>query len=334
MSVYGNFITESQVNPVNKVKESLCEIESVVYNEYCNYKSLLESCTDDNERAVLEAKVEVLQEVSFKDIIGKIKELWAKFKQWVKDLFNKIFRNKDKIQKENKEAIRKAEQAVNKAKSEGITESVYLESDDEDSVRKPSMELNIYYVCEREKYKNQIHVINDKIGSLKYKINATENEINNYINILKSGNNAKILDLLDKENFYFDTYLPDYQIKSEDDGERYFSYSDLLDDIKKYSDTFSNSINNISSFNKELTNNISKLERELTDSRILLKVEDLTNPKLISLYSRINNEAISAYKNILSYTTNLYNQLLKALQYYTNKAKQIDDYFEYRLNSL
>ena len=56
MSVYGNFITESQVNPVNKVKESLCEIESVVYNEYCNYKSLLESCTDDNEReSIIEA---------------------------------------------------------------------------------------------------------------------------------------------------------------------------------------------------------------------------------------------------------------------------------------
>lgn len=76
-------------------------IESIAYNEYHNYKSLLESCTDESAKPVLEAQVEILYEVSFKDIIEKIKKAWNDFKAWVKSIWDKIF-NKKKIVKEKK----------------------------------------------------------------------------------------------------------------------------------------------------------------------------------------------------------------------------------------
>lgn len=82
----------------NTVKENangnMFDIVSVAYDEYCNYSSMLESCTDDNERAILEAKCEVLYEVSFKDIVEKLKKMWEDFKAWVKKVWNAIFHNK------------------------------------------------------------------------------------------------------------------------------------------------------------------------------------------------------------------------------------------------
>lgn len=60
----------------NTVTESIKEEEiiSVVWNEYCNYKQLLDNCTDESVKPIIEAQVEVLYEVSIKDIIAKIKE--------------------------------------------------------------------------------------------------------------------------------------------------------------------------------------------------------------------------------------------------------------------
>lgn len=76
-------------------------IESIAYNEYHNYKSLLEACTDESSKPVLEAQVQILYEVSFKDIIEKIKKAWNDFKEWVKGIWNKIF-DKKKVVKEKK----------------------------------------------------------------------------------------------------------------------------------------------------------------------------------------------------------------------------------------
>ena len=82
-----SYITPNSITESTKKSE---EIVSVVYNEYCNYKNLLESCTDEHERPILEAKVEVLYEISFKDIIQKIKDKIHEIIEWVKGLIKKI----------------------------------------------------------------------------------------------------------------------------------------------------------------------------------------------------------------------------------------------------
>lgn len=90
-------------------------VESIVYNEYVNYKGLLESCTDDNSRSILEAQVQVLYEISFKDIWERIKKMWRDLIQWFKDLWNKIFNKEEKIKKQEDEIQKRVDEAVKEA---------------------------------------------------------------------------------------------------------------------------------------------------------------------------------------------------------------------------
>lgn len=85
--IYGNVFL-----PKKEVSASILEfgIQSVVYDEYCVYNSLLESCTDDTNKSILEAQVTILREVSFKDIIDKIIKKITSFLEWLKDLVTKI----------------------------------------------------------------------------------------------------------------------------------------------------------------------------------------------------------------------------------------------------
>jgi len=104
----------------NTVKETPIQLESisVVYNEYLNRLSLLESCTNSEERTILEAQVEVLYEVSFEDIKKtfhdikeKIKELWNKFTGWIKRIWNKIWHNEKVVDAK----VKTTEEALSKA---------------------------------------------------------------------------------------------------------------------------------------------------------------------------------------------------------------------------
>lgn len=78
-------------------------IESVVYTEYLNKKSILESCTDEAQRPLLEAQLQVLQEVAIKDIWNKVKEAFIKLKNWIKNLWDSIFNKAKKRRAELKE---------------------------------------------------------------------------------------------------------------------------------------------------------------------------------------------------------------------------------------
>lgn len=101
--IYGNvFLPKRESSP------SILEfgVASITYDEYCNLSMTLESCTDGVERSILEAQVSVLREVSFKDIIEKIKEAWRKFKEWIKSIWNRIF-DKEKAQKKEKKKLMK-----------------------------------------------------------------------------------------------------------------------------------------------------------------------------------------------------------------------------------
>ncbi len=112
--IYGNvFLPPNNKEETISVKEF--GIESIVYNEYYNYKSLLETCVTDNNRAILEAQVEILYEVSIKDIWEKIKKMWKDLIQWFKNLWNKIFNKEEKLKKKEEEIQKRVDEAVKDA---------------------------------------------------------------------------------------------------------------------------------------------------------------------------------------------------------------------------
>ena len=98
------------------------EIISVVWNEYCNYKHMLENCTDESARPILEAQTEVLYEVSIKDIIQKVVDIFNNFIDWIrktvkmiKDKINKLLQRKRDIMKIINQKIMSESDVVNES---------------------------------------------------------------------------------------------------------------------------------------------------------------------------------------------------------------------------
>lgn len=113
-----NFSTLQKVGEDYSVDEALVfkPITSVVFNEYENYYHLMESASG-RDKAIMEQTVQVLQEISFKDI-------WETIKKWIKkekglEFLNNIRKRiishfSKKKMNQTKENIRKAEQEAKK----------------------------------------------------------------------------------------------------------------------------------------------------------------------------------------------------------------------------
>ena len=71
-------------------ESSVVDFDSVVYTEYLNRKSMLEACTDESQRSLLEAQVEVLCEASIKDLFKRIKDVIHNFIEWIKKIIKKV----------------------------------------------------------------------------------------------------------------------------------------------------------------------------------------------------------------------------------------------------
>lgn len=89
---YGNTVLKQQ-EPVMENYDLTGSLicESVCMTEYNNRLIIYENCTDESERALLESQLEVLQEISIKDIgkkiIGALMKLWGyvtKLAKWIK----------------------------------------------------------------------------------------------------------------------------------------------------------------------------------------------------------------------------------------------------------
>lgn len=202
-------------------------VESIAYNEYHNYKSLLESCTDESSKPVLEAQVQILYEVSFKDIIEKIKEAWKRFKEWVKGIFEKIFGKKKVAEEKHKkaeEATRKAEQKVKSEKND---------------IPKADAEV-VSGGAPEEKVKKFIYKVPKSFTFVLYNPEGTEHnnpdvvefkELENFIN--KMFNNRAI-DLTEKKINEIDSIIRNKLIKDDND----------VDYLKSWSDEFKKELNN------------------------------------------------------------------------------------------
>ena len=110
MGIYTKLLNENATNVSNIINdESLLfgsiSLESVVYNEYLMNNSLLENCSNKDERKYLEEKTNILLEVSFKDIGDKIMKAIKFLKEKIKELIGRIkgFLKKEKLKKAQKD---------------------------------------------------------------------------------------------------------------------------------------------------------------------------------------------------------------------------------------
>ena len=124
MGIYGYSINHNRANMITENKEEYDDLfseaiimsESIVYNEFLNHKSLLESFTGSNEeRKVMEEKCDLLLEISMKDVKDKITKLIEQFINFIKRVISKI------KEVSSKEKYKKAEKEIEELKK-NITE--------------------------------------------------------------------------------------------------------------------------------------------------------------------------------------------------------------------
>jgi len=114
--IYGQTFLNESVNQ-NRRDSSLSLLESVAFDEYQNRVTMLESCKDEHTRSLIEAQIEVLREVSLKDIKDKFLAFLKKIGDFIKKIIDKIksFFNKDdkKKQEEELKAVKKKLEEAN-----------------------------------------------------------------------------------------------------------------------------------------------------------------------------------------------------------------------------
>lgn len=96
------------------------EFTSIVFNEYCNYKELLNQTMENKD--ILQETVQILQEISFKDIWDKIKKWFKKLGDIFASFRKKIanFLSKRKTDQVNKD-LKEAEEEVKRSTEEVVT---------------------------------------------------------------------------------------------------------------------------------------------------------------------------------------------------------------------
>lgn len=139
--IYGQqFLREATTSRRNT---SLDELYSVAWSEYNNKKRLMESCNSYTQRSLLEAQVDVLREVSLKDIGNKIKEIFQKIINWIKGVIDKV------VGLFTKEKKAKALSAKEKIKKNGISEEKKASA-----AGKPAFYFQLDNYCDISKFSN------------------------------------------------------------------------------------------------------------------------------------------------------------------------------------
>lgn len=188
--IYGNVFLPGDVI-TEKTSNDLFTVESVVYEEYCNRKAILESVSEGEDTSILEAELQILAEVSIKDIIERVKNAWKELKMKIAHIVEVILEKIGKFIK-NEKAKKKYNEVVKKIARFFWTAA--SSSDMADKYKELLAEVKDYAV------KNQQITINfeyKSTGTIKERI--TESDFKN----LKS----KVESLI---NPYCDVYM-DYQ---------------------------------------------------------------------------------------------------------------------------
>ena len=121
MGIYGYNMSLNNTNSIIESKEydlfseAIIMTESIVYNEFCNHKALLESFAgSEEERKILEEKCDILLEISIKDIKDRIHDLFEKLKRFIREVVSRVkeFFTKEKQRQMEKE-VSELKQKIN-----------------------------------------------------------------------------------------------------------------------------------------------------------------------------------------------------------------------------
>lgn len=210
---YGKIINENNIQ-IGDLNEDFDFLNSIVYNEYLNMKSILENCTSRD--VILESQVELLHELSIKDIIDKIANAFKKIIEFIKDKIDKIkawFKKK----KDGDTSVEKMEKDANNTDLSDVDNFNYddLKVDTNDSDKETTNESAYYFLNEIEvedKSKRKYYNDGKSSYSSKSKYLYTVRQLSEFIDSLKdkSDLNAQYY-TMDLFKYHFkDSKISDY----------------------------------------------------------------------------------------------------------------------------
>ena len=340
--IYGNVFL-----PKKEVSASVLEfgIESVAYNEYCNYKSLLEACTDESNRPILEAQVQILYEVSIKDIIEKVKEAWRKFKEWFKGILDKIFNINKKSQllsdqiKVNKVNYINLNYLIPNGYKADVIKNInilYKDKSDKENEIKASSAKDVINELDRLMFNTQdINGLSSKLNNISKMISDNDEEMNEFeerlniknefkdiLNIKSISDTSVILEVprpvMHNSNELVNLlkqYKSDLDLISKKESE----YKNIIKAIEKIVEELDKTINEKLATKVYSSNNTE--QKTITKYFIFLEISDNIKD-IITVYYQVINRIFFNYKTYLrNYIGDLEMELDHISKYHTSKIK-------------
>ena len=338
--IYGNkFLPKEDISTESASMRDF-GIESVVYNEYYNYLSLLENCKDETNKCILEAQVSILYEVSVKDIfniiskairfiIKKIKELIKMIQSYISKsfkpfdsdkvikLYNKLKSNGILNENYILESSKVDKEFYNFVKEMCDVDIIYFRVKDYYTDRTPELkELDDAMMCYTKEMKDPGYFGNELINNFsqfkeKYYKGNKETEFSLY----KSDKAKNLLDLYTEP-----TELIEKMIKDEKSINKLDNFIDLFERIREIKDN-ANKEKELEKLSIDLEKKAKKLESLFDEvkSKIEKNEYDAAYKQMISEFNELVKFNINCYNNAASYLKTLSTYVLNSY----NEAKSI-----------
>lgn len=232
---YGLKFKNIEPNTVS-ISESTFGVASLVYDEYMNRKTLMETVVDENLRIKLEAQLEILEEISIKDVWEKIKKKIKEFFAMVKRFISVVI---DKIKKFFNKLIEKIKKTFSRVNiiTKDLEKNGYFSPLSEYLLKK---EYNLY-----EKPPVFFNTVRDRPDLSKYllfaadadKVKSIEDDRDKYLKKFKS--RVESVKNPKKSDKYKINYLKDILFFTKDSiySSLFFNENDIKD-IERSMDTY------------------------------------------------------------------------------------------------
>lgn len=346
--VYGNLL----LNIKNEQKSTNIFTPSVIYNEYVNCKTLLNLVSNETVKYVLESRMEVLYEISIKDIFNFISNAIKTLIQKIRDLISKIKNLILKVFTSSKKEEDRIKRIINFLKSKVMNEAGevtinnnYLIDRFQDTLNTAKEDKMMYFILDDyidENYKVKFDSLNYKTKELidKLKNSTSELEFNKsfdkfkdkYLNkeyrsygLCKSEKILKIYGHKDIKESDDDTinYILQEEKKNHKLKENFEIFERIINISAykariKYIERMAEDLNKCS---KDLESNMNEVyNKKIKDGNIPL--ETLNNFKQIILWDvKCYSESESYIRAIVRITTSAY---IKAEHYIYEMGKHLN----------
>ena len=301
------------INNVVKEQTSEPEVVSVVYEEFCNYRQMLEDCTDESARPILEAQVQVLYEVSISDIIEKIKEIWESVVEFIKKIWNKIFHNK-KIVEEREKEINVSQPVTIKA-VEKVNEEIKTATSGEVKLNVVSLKIPKTYKLQY----TQRNSDNEKSEDIKINFGKIDNNMLEKFVDLNAVNaivNSNVADMSELYNKLYDFNVNEFTTEYDDfSGEAGIAYDQIIKYVRQISDIHKeviNDSNRIEQYKATVDDTVNKYSRYIKEIERVLKY-DSSHSKMIKdhRFNENPSEKLNLFTKVRSVIENSSKGILK-----------------------